>query len=84
MSCIQSDAERKFWRTPELLENLIPLLDATSASNLAEAHPFTVEVLQGGSTWRALIEKCFKYWERTRQEFKGNFEQKRRWTSVTL
>ena len=77
MSCTQSDAERKFWWTPELLEQLMPLLDATSASNLAEAHPFTVEVLQGGSTWKQLVESSCKYWESTRQEFEETFEQKK-------
>ena len=77
MSHTQSDAERKFWRSPELLERLIPLLDASSASNLAEAHPFTVEVLLGGSIWEQLVENCCKYWESTRQEFEGTLEQKR-------
>ena len=71
------DAERKFWRTPELLSKLMPLLDAPSASNLAEVHPFTVEVLQGGSTWKQLVETCCKSWESTRQEFEGTFEQKK-------
>ena len=77
MSRTQRDAERNYWWTPELLEKLIPLLDPTSVSNLAEVHPFTAEVLQGGSTWKQLVETSCEYWESTRQEFEETFEQKK-------
>ena len=68
MSHTQRNAERKFWRSPELLEKQMLLLEANFASNLVEAHLFTVKVLQGGSKWEQLVENCYKYWESTRQE----------------
>ena len=54
-----SDAERKFWQRPELVEMLLEKLDAGSTLNLAKAHTLTSLILQGASgtlkPWKRLI-----------------------------
>ena len=62
MSCKgKRGAERKFWRTPELVEKLLPLLDARSTSRLAHVHHLTVELLQAASFWNDLIRRTCPY-----------------------
>ena len=61
MSHRKGDAERKFWRTPELVERLIPHLDARSIARLAQLHHFTVEVLQAASFWKDLVRRTCLY-----------------------
>ena len=63
MSCRGEEAERKFWRTPELVEKLFPLLDASSLSKLAQVHQLTVQALQNSSFWDQLIRKTCPYGE---------------------
>ena len=52
----QSEAERKFWKTPELLETLFSWIDLESTLNLARV--MDKEELQSGITskvWNQLI-----------------------------
>ena len=53
----QDEAERKFWRTPELLENLLHFLDPESTYHLAQAHDLTKTVLQGKYVWNKFIRR---------------------------
>ena len=39
------EAERKFWRTPELIERLLLLLDEKSTLVLAQSHVRTLNVI---------------------------------------
>ena len=53
------EAEKKFWRTPELLESLLPFLDPASILTLAKVHSLTTGVMQGGLNWtRFLKSSC--------------------------
>ena len=53
--CQQNDAGKKFWQTPELIENLLPFLDFESTLKLAPSHPLTLKLLQIDSNWKKLI-----------------------------
>ena len=58
MVSVQESASKRFWRTPELVEALLPHLDAASILKLAKAHPPTIGILQGGSVWEKVIKSC--------------------------
>ena len=45
----------KFWQMAELVESLLPFLDACSVSRLPEVHPLTAEILEGAGSWRKLM-----------------------------
>ena len=51
------EAERLFWMTPELVENLLSFLDPASILALAKTHPLTREVLQSGINWTRFLER---------------------------
>ena len=56
-------AEKKFWRTPELVENaLLPFLDLESVEQMAKAHDLTVEILGKTFTWNKLVKRTFPDW----------------------
>ena len=59
MSLQEISAERKFWGTPELIENLLPFLDTSAAQNLAESHKLTRHILTNGLNWNKLIKRTF-------------------------
>ena len=71
-----SDAERKFWQRPELVEMLLEKLDAGSTLNLAKAHTLTSLILQGASgtlkPWKRLISLVSQDLEDD-----GSFQQQR-------
>ena len=52
-----SEAEMKFWRTPELVEKLLPFLNLESTLILAKTHEMTRRLLQGTSIWNKLIRR---------------------------
>ena len=49
--------EAKFWRTPELVENLLGFLDGRSALILARCHLLTSELLQGNTVWDKVVRR---------------------------
>ena len=49
----------KFWNTPELLEKLLPYLDAASTKCLAVAHDLTQETLLRDFIWIKLVRRTF-------------------------
>ena len=55
------EAERKFWRTPELIERLLLLLDEKSTLVLAQSHVRTLNVLEGGWVWNKFIARICPY-----------------------
>ena len=56
-----------FWNTPELIERLLPYLDAESTKCLAEAHDLTQEtLLTRDSIWNKLLRRTFPYSKNTR------------------
>ena len=57
MSSKSSEVERKFWGTPELVENLLPFLDPESVLNLAKCHDLTLNILQGSHNWKKLVKR---------------------------
>ena len=52
-----------FWLTPELVDKLVPFLDAKSLSSLAQASKFAARVLEGDSVWSKLVRRCVPYTE---------------------
>jgi len=58
-------AESKFWNSPDHVEMLLPLLDASSILSLAKAqakpkpkeHPLIIQVLFGTSNWTSFIKR---------------------------
>ena len=60
MASEKQSAEKKFWRTRELVENaLLPFLDLESVEQLAKAHDLTVEILGKTFTWNKLVKRTF-------------------------
>ena len=58
LSCMEeSEAMKKFWEIPELVERLFTFLDASSTLSLARAHPPSVRILQGGANWAQFIRR---------------------------
>ena len=57
MSCGKHDAERKFWKTPELIETLLLFLDVSSARSLAQALPLALDILQSVVVWNKLVQR---------------------------
>ena len=54
---MSDEAQKKFWETPELLEQLLHLLDPESTYRLAQAHDLTKTVLQGKFIWNKFIRR---------------------------
>ena len=52
-----SDAERKFWLTPELVEMLLLYLNSHSAAGLATLYPLVAQLYQRESVWKNLVRK---------------------------
>ena len=65
-------ASKKFWETPELVENLLPFLDHKATSVLAQAHVKTRNILQGSYVWNKLIRRCCPY-EEHKKDFPKDF-----------
>ena len=60
-SCLKMSsrkAEKIFWNTPELIENLLRFLDPATIVCLARSHGFTLKILQGSVPWGNLIRRC--------------------------
>ena len=57
MSCGKHDAEKKFWKTPELIETLLLFLDVSSTRSLAQAPPLALDILQNGVVWNKLVQR---------------------------
>ena len=57
MSSDKTEAERKFWGSPELVDTLLPFLDVKSILCLAECHQLTLKTLQGTSVWKKLVKR---------------------------
>ena len=55
MSC--TEAEKKFWKTPELVEKIFPFLDLQSTLSLAQAHELTRKILEGSFVWKKLLKR---------------------------
>ena len=52
-----SEAERKFWRTPDLLERLLAVLDAKSVLALVKGLPPALAIIQRKPTWIKLVKR---------------------------
>ena len=61
MSLQEISAERRFWGTAELIENLLPFLDTSSTQQLAESHKLTRRILRNSLSWNKLIERTFPH-----------------------
>ena len=64
MSCEQSEVEKKFWETPELINNLLLFLDLKSILHLARAHKITQNILERTYVWNKLIKRSCPYIQR--------------------
>ena len=53
----QCEAAKIFWRTPELVEKLLPFLDLDSTLHLAQTHGLTRELLKKSFVWNKLIRR---------------------------
>ena len=52
-------AEKKFWNSPELVENLVLMLDALTTFHLAQIHNLTLQVVQHPPIWNSLVRWSF-------------------------
>ena len=52
-----SEAEKRFWECPELVENLLPFLDTLSLVRLVKAHRPILDIVLGKTMWKKLIRK---------------------------
>ena len=58
------EAEKKFWRTPELVDRLITtFLDSKSTLALVKALPLALEVIEGKSSWIKLVRRVCPYYD---------------------
>ena len=57
----QEDAEKKFWRTPDLVETLLPFLDANSTLALVKVLPLALDIVQMKTMWIKLVERACPY-----------------------
>ena len=57
----QEDAEKKFWRTPNLIETLLPFLDANSTLALVKVLPLALDIVQMKTMWIKLVERACPY-----------------------
>ena len=57
MSSAGHEALEKFWKTPELVEMLLPFLNAKNTLNLARTRLFNIQILQGFLVWNKLIRR---------------------------
>ena len=48
-----------FWRTPELVEKLLPFLDLETTKQLAKAHELTLLILGKAFIWNKLAKRTF-------------------------
>ena len=51
------DAQKSFWKSPDLLSQLLPFLDLSSILNLANLFPLIPQLLQRRAFWRDLISR---------------------------
>ena len=61
------EAEKSFWMTPELMENLLSFLDPASILALAKTHSLTTEVLLSRTIWTRFLERSFPKQSSTRR-----------------
>ena len=52
-----NEAEKVFWRTPELVDRLLPFLDPASTLALAQVLPLTAGLLQATHNWSRFIRR---------------------------
>ena len=76
MSVPGHEAEKKFWKTPELLEGLLTFLDAPSILELANAHPLTRGILKGTYNWGRFVRRSCPFPPPTYQTSNSRFEEK--------
>ena len=58
----KSEAEEKFWQLPELIEELLNVMDSESTLQLAQAHERTRNILQGRKVWNNLLKRSSLGW----------------------
>ena len=58
---MSSSAQEKFWKSPDLVDQLVRFLGAHSASNLAQVHPLTVKILESAPVWSKLVKRTCHY-----------------------
>ena len=63
MSSKLSEAEKKFWKTPEVVEKLLPFLDPESTLNLARSTDKVPGILQGPHVWNLFISPACPPWQ---------------------
>ena len=51
-------AEKKFWKTPELVEELLDFLDLDSIKQVAKHHVLTKEILGKEVVWQKILERA--------------------------
>ena len=51
-------AEKKFWKTPELVEELLDFLDLDSIKQLAKHHVLTKEILGKEVVWQKILKRA--------------------------
>ena len=66
-SC-EDSAEKKFWRTPELVESLLPFFDLESTKQMAAIHPLTLKLLGNAHIFKKLIKRTFHEEDKHRLE----------------
>ena len=57
MSHDGGNAEKKFWKMPELVERLVLFLDGESTMLLARCHKLALQVLQHPTVWNKFIRR---------------------------
>ena len=60
-----SEAEKTFWKCPELVTKLLLVLDLKSLALLLEAHKPLIDILtEGTSTWNKLTRRTVSGWDK--------------------
>ena len=56
-----TEAEKKFWRTPELVDRLMTFLGGQSTLALVKALPLALDIIGGKSSWIKLVRRVCPY-----------------------
>ena len=74
-----SEAAKKFWGCPELMENLLPFLDTYSIICLAKVHMPVQDIVLGKTVWNKLIRQvCLANTVGNRRMTRGHPVEERR------
>ena len=79
-----SEAEKKFWGCPELVENLFPFLDTNSISCLTQAHKPVLDIVLGKTVWNKLIKQVCRGIRERNSRHRDHSDEEKNFTQMRM